>query len=116
MPDTILYSEYNDTTRIVTTRDQSGSVTNQRPYTTDENAAADARAAQETNEQTLTTNAQGAITALTAIVTDLQTIAAKADADITPADTKDIATQLARIAKQVARITRLVVKAYDASL
>jgi hypothetical protein len=116
MADTILYSEYNETTRFVTTRDMLGNVIDERPYTASENADADARASKSTNEDTLVANAQAALTAMATTITNLQVITAKVDLAITPADTKAVATELVRVTKQVARLTRLQVKVFDTTL
>ncbi len=52
--DGILWERRDDTTRIVSTYGPTGQVTNTRPYTTAEDAAADARAAAATSWALLT--------------------------------------------------------------
>jgi hypothetical protein len=116
MADQIRYAEYNDTARTVTTRDMVGTVIEQRPYTDEENAEADARDNATVNEETLRSNTTTAIATLSQVVTDLQSIATKVDTAITPADTKLIAADLVKVVRQVVRVSRLQVNQYDSAL
>ena len=108
--------EYDPDLRTVTARDMTGKVLSQRPYTVDENAEADLKKTLGTNETTLNTDAKTTIVTLQQSVIALQLIVDKTNANIGPADTKDLARELKTIARQVLRLTRLQVNAFDSSV
>ena len=73
----VLRERRDDTTRTVTTYDESGQVTGARPYTTAENAAADAAAAQTALAATaaqLTTDAAADEAKIAQAIADLLTL------------------------------------------
>lgn len=107
------YREYHDDTRVVLIRSEEGTI--ERPYTAEENAKADATAVLTTNEKTLKTDAETAIATLTTSVTALQTIVAKTNATIGPADTKDVARETRTVARQVIRLTRLLLERFEST-
>src|SRR5687767_12073491 len=98
MPRTEIH-DYDDQARVVVIRSDDGTVTT-RPYNAEENAAADARATAVTNEQTLDSGARGSISTLLTSVNTLKTIIAKTNAEIGPADTKDVARETLRVLRQ----------------
>lgn len=72
-----LRERWDDTARIYTRWDAAGTQVEQRPYTAQENAQADARAAAEllsTNETTLQTRAAAALAANATDLTQAQTV------------------------------------------
>lgn len=109
--DGVLVARHDDTTRIVTTYDATGAVTSSRPYTTAKNAAADAAAAAEAARAERAADRA----AVKAIITDLQaektraqTVIAKTNAQITGADTKDVARAAKRIADAAIDLAKFV--------
>lgn len=107
--------EYDDDLRLVTIRDSTGIVIQQRPYTVEENSTADAKQTLVTNETTLTVDAKTTIVTLQQSTIALQAIIDKTNANIGPADTKDLAREVKTIARQVLRLTRLQVNALDSA-
>lgn len=103
--------EFHDDIRMVITR--SGTETTQRPYNDEENAQADAKLLLKTNEEKLTTDVKSSIASLTTSVAALQVIANKADTDIGPADTKAVAQETREAARQLLRLTRLAIGAFE---
>lgn len=106
--------EYHDDLRVVVVRAEDGSTT-ERPYTAEENAEVDAKAALKTNEQTLTTDANSAIASLEASIAALQGIKDKANTDITAIDTKNTAREARKVAQQVVRLSRLLLDKFDST-
>ena len=106
-----IYVEYHDDTRQVITR-QDGEEPS-RPYTADENAAADLRNDRINNEASLTADSIANLDVLLASITSLKTVTDKANAEIGPGDTKTVARESRRAARQVVRITRLLLDASD---
>lgn len=110
----VLIERGNDTTRTVTTYDESGAVTSTRPYTADENATADAAAAQEvvrTNAEILRNGLQSVIDASIARQAVYQTVLNTDNATIksNPAPyIKDVARQGKRSERAIIRLARLV--------
>lgn len=105
------YEYANDSTRKVYTFDDNGQQILERAYTAEENAAADAEAA------TLATQEAAAArkAVVKQIVTDLQAEKArvqpvidKSNAQITGADTKDVARAAKRIADAAIDIARML--------
>lgn len=101
----------DDAARTVTHYDETGAVLSTRPYTAEENAAADADAAQAT------ANAEREVTrtAIKAIVQDLklekdrvQPVIDKANAEVTGKDTRDVARAAKRIADAAIDLARFV--------
>ena len=94
----------DDTTRTVTTYDETGAVTSTRPYTDDENAAADAAVA----EAAAQAQRKADRLAVRAIITDLQAEKARAQVVIdTPNSTiktnpAPYVVDVARAAKRIA--------------
>ena len=69
-PDGVVLEEWNDDTRTYTSRNPDGTVLLTRPYTAEENAAADERATQETqseNKSTIEQNLEADLAAMQAI-------------------------------------------------
>jgi len=106
-----LLERHDDTTRTVTTYDETGTLIETRPYTAEENAAADAAA--EVEQERLARRATRA--AIKAIVTDLQAEKARAQVvidkpnnTITGGDTKDVARAAKRIADAAIDLARFV--------
>ena len=67
----VLREEWNDDTRTYTAWDENGTQTESRPYTAEENAAADAAATVETeesNKSTIETNLEEDLDAMQAIL------------------------------------------------
>ena len=99
-----MFIDANDTTRTVTAYDEQGNITSERPYTAEENAAADAAIAEAAAQ------AQREADRLTVrqIVTDLQTEKARAQSVIdTPNATiktnpAPYVVDVARAAKRIA--------------
>lgn len=107
---------YDDTARVVTEYDGEGVVISSRPYTAEENAAADAAAglsAASVNESTLRADAAAQIDVLLASIATLQVVTDKSNNAIGGADTKTVARECRRVARQLVRITRLLVGALD---
>ena len=109
--DGALRERRDDTTRTVTTYDATGAVTSTRPYTASENAAADQTAIQEQARLAYEATRQ----AIKAIVTDLQAekdrvqvVLDKTNANITAADTKNVARAAKRIADATIDLARFV--------
>ena len=101
----------DDSTRTVTTYDESGAVTSSRPYTAEENASADALAAVEADRLAR----EATRTTIKAIVTDLraekaraQVVIDKPNNTITGGDTKDVARAAKRIADAAIDLARFV--------
>lgn len=105
--------EYDPDAQLVTIRDPSGMVIQQRPYTPEEVAAIDAHRALVTNKTTLRENALAAIPALTTSIETLKAIADKTNANIGPADTKTLAKEIRQLARQQLRLTRLMMEAFE---
>jgi hypothetical protein len=105
--------EYDPETREVTIRDASGMLIGRRPYTDAENAIEDAKAVPVNNEETLRTGAEGAISTLLTSITALKAITDKTNANIGPADTKDLARELRQVTRQLLRLTRIVTETFD---
>ena len=131
---------HNDTTRTVTTYDSAAAATSTRPYTADENTAADAAAQQQAQQQVqaqLATNTTADLTKLQQAITNLATLLGDNTtmgsirswkAPITNNDTltgaqgKALADLLIseaqatrRIARQVLRLARSMVGDYSSS-
>lgn len=108
----ILRQWADDVTRTVTDYDSTGTMVGQpRAYTPEENAAADSRAA----EAAAGAAREATRAAVQAIVVDLQAekarvqpIIDKANAQITGADTKDVARAAKRIADAAIELARFV--------
>jgi hypothetical protein len=107
----VLRERWDDTTRTYTAWNASGVQTATRPYTAAENAAADAAAAAAAADAARTATRA----AVRLIVTDLQAekdrmdpIIAKSNAQITAADTKDVARSARRIADAAIELARFV--------
>lgn len=105
---------WNNDTRIVT--DFTANPPISRPYTAEESAAADAaiatQAAQD-NEATLRVDAAAQLDVLLASIATLQVVTDKSNNAIGGADTKTVARECRRVARQLVRITRLLVGALD---
>ena len=82
-----------------------------RPKTPEE-LADEAAAAKE---QTLRQQAHDSLTALRTSIDTLKAITDKANADIGPRDTKDVARETRRVARQVLALTRLLLGALESS-
>jgi hypothetical protein len=103
--DGVLREEWNDATRTYTAWDANGVVTDERPYTTDENAAADARAAtdqQAQNKSTIEAN-------LEQDYLNMQDIEAQSNADLRA----DPSQEIKDIARAVRRLTRMALENYS---
>ena len=97
--DGILRERYDDDLRIYTAWDEDGVQTDQRPYTAEENAAADVRVAQETqveNRSTVETNLQQDYL-------NMQAIEAQSNAEIR----QDPSQEIKDIVRAVRRLTRM---------
>lgn len=106
--------EYHDDTRTVVTREGMVETTS-RPYTAEENAAADLRNARISNEASLRVDALSQLSVMMTSIGSLQTVFDKPNAELTVADTKTIARELRRVTRQVMRLTRLSLDAFDSS-
>lgn len=107
---------YDDTARTVSEYDGEGDVISSRPYTAEENAAADAAQATaqtRANEETLRFDAAAQLAVLLASIDTLQAVTDKANNQLGPADTKTVARETRRVARQLVRLTRLLVGALD---
>ena len=116
--DGVVSERWNDATRTYTRLDPSGSVTETRPFTTEENAEADIRQAAGARELvavSMRDQARASIDTLLASIDSLQAVVDKANNQIGPADTKTIARESRRIARQLIAVTRLVVGALDSN-
>jgi hypothetical protein len=97
--DGVLRKQWDDATRLYTEWDAQGQQTTQRPYTPDENAAADQRAADQAEQD----NEQDIRGWLDTAMGDLQTWIDTPLQDITQAD-------LARQTKDNARVLRRLIR------
>lgn len=106
-----LRERWDDATRTYTAWDANGVQTSTRPYNSAENAAADAAVAAAAIAAARATNRA----AVRLIITDLQAekdrmdpVIAKTNAQIGPADTKDVARSARRIADAAIELARFV--------
>lgn len=101
--DSVLRERWDDATRTYTRWDAAGVQVEQRPYTTAENAAADASAAAETlaaNEKSISTKLANDMAAMQAILDQTN-----ADLNAGPAqELKDLAKAVRRLIRKVERI------------
>ena len=101
--DGVLRQRWDDTARTYTEWDAQGVQISTRPYTTEENAAADQRAAAAllvTNEATISTNLQQDLATMQAIIDQTN-----ADLKADPAqEIKDLARVARRLIRKVERI------------
>lgn len=87
-----------------------------RPYTAEENAAADAAQVAQTaraNEATLREQVQTRLASIAVTVEAMRVIGAKANNTIGPKDTKDVADAVRDIGQDLRKVIRLVVGALD---
>lgn len=107
--------EYDYDARLVTIRDLTGMVTGKRAFNAEETAEADLRVTLTTNETSLNNDAKTAIVTLQQSISTLKSITDKVNADIGPADTKQLARELTTVARQLLRLTRIRFKAFDSA-
>lgn len=107
-----LVEQWDDDARVVNYF-KNGQFDSSRPYTEAENAEADIRADAVNIGPRLKTTVAESIPALIASVDAVNVISAKANADIGPKDTKDLAREVRKVARQVIAIARLVSDALD---
>ena len=106
-------SDHDDTTRTVTTYDETGAVTSTRPYTAEENAAADAAiqaAVLDANRKALLDGLKAVIDAAVARQADVQTVLDTTNSTIngSPASyLKTIARATKRQDRTIIRLARL---------
>lgn len=93
-----LIERHDETTRIVTTYDAQGNITSERPYTVEENAAAD----QAALEATLNTNKKTVEDKLAKRLSNMQAILDQTNADLRADPAQEI--------KELARAVRLLVR------
>jgi YD repeat-containing protein len=96
--DGVIRERRDDTTRTVTTYDEQGNITSERPYTAEENAAAD----QAALEATLNTNKRTVEQKLATKLANMQTILVQTNADLRTDPSQEI--------KDMARAIRLLVR------
>jgi len=112
----VVTERFDDDTRTHSRLDPSGTVIEQRPFSTEENAEADVRIAHATREHTATGlrgKAEEGIATLLASIDTLQSITALPNNQITPSHTKDVARETRRVARTLVAVTRLVAEALD---
>lgn len=90
-------------------------ITQIRPYTAEEIAAADARATAAANGDVLRTQVGAQVATMLASITAVQAVVDKANADIGPADIKALARELRKVLRQLLRLTRLVAGILDST-
>lgn len=112
----VLRERWDDAARTFTAWDENGTQTEQRPYTAQENAEADARVQAETeqaNEATLREQAAADLTALSASIDQLNLVVDKNNNAIGGGDTKAVAREARAIARATKRLTRLMIRQLD---
>lgn len=112
----VVTERWDDVTRTHVRLDPEGTVVEERPYTAEENAEADVRELAETRESnasTLRQEARESLAILLASIDTLQAVTDKANNQIGPADTKAVARESRRVARQLIAITRLVIGELD---
>lgn len=117
-PDSGNTERWDDEERVYTLTDPDGVVLESRPFYEGEIPLAEARAASEIkvqNEAVLREQAKASVDALLASIESLKTIYNKANSEIGPRDTKDVARETRRVARQLVTITRIVVRALDST-
>jgi hypothetical protein len=103
--DGVLREQWDDATRTYTAWDENGEQTEQRPYTAEENAQADAAATAATetaNKSTIETN-------LEQDYANMQAIKAQSNADLRA----DPSQEIKQIADAVRRLTRMALENYS---
>ena len=106
--------EYHDNIQTVIIRN-SGEEVSRRPYTAEEIAQVNARATQQSNANQLISDATTAINQLLTTINGLQVIIDKSNAALGPNDIRDLARGMKVIARQLSRLTRLMVNKLDSS-
>lgn len=101
--DGVLREQWDETARVLTSWDEHGVQVEQRPYTAQENTAADARAVVETlaaNEKSISAKLANDLAAMQAILDQTN-----ADLNAGPAqELKDLAKAVRRLIRKVERI------------
>lgn len=117
-PDTGVTERWDDEARVFTRTDPDGVMLESRPFHEGEIPLEDTRAAAKVkaqNEATLREQARVSIDTLLASIEALKTIYSKANSEIGPNDTKNVARETRRVARQLVTITRIVVRALDST-
>jgi len=109
---------YDDEARVFTPWPEmypEGAQLDARPYTVEENAAADLRAVRAANATTLKAEIAAQVDVLMDTITTLNAVATKTNANIGPADTKTVARDARAVARALIRVCRLAAGVLDST-